>query len=426
MNNIFVARQPIFDRDAQIVGYELLYRTSREQNWASGADARTMSSDVIIHSVLNMGLERITGGLLAFVNITSDMLVSDLFELLDPSQVVIELLQTAVYDQYTIRACERLAAAGYTLALDHFATTEVDEAISRLAHIVKVDFVTHTPEAVAVLARSLEGSGVKLLAEKIESAEAYELARSLGFEMFQGYYFAYPEILAERDIPLEGLGIIKILGLLRDSSTSDEQIEDALATSPGLSFLLLRIVDPSARGSMGIQSMRHAIQLLGRDKLQRWLSLLFVSSLAPRNDLDTERAIRAIARARLCEMIGRASGQSAASGQLFLVGMVSAFESLLAIPLTEILSRIDLAPAVRAALLDSHGPYANVLQLVQCYERAEWEHVPALVTATGVSVREVTDLYLESLTWARDRLRDQDTETGERELEGLNGLALKG
>jgi EAL and modified HD-GYP domain-containing signal transduction protein len=423
--NIFVARQPILDRDGKLVGYELLYRTSLEQNWASGADARTMSSDVIIHSVLNMGLERITGGLTAFVNITSDMLVSDLFELLDPSQVVIELLETAVGDQYTVRACERLAAAGYTLALDHFASTEVSESISRLAHIVKVDFLAHTPEAIAALARSLDGSGVKLLAEKIESDEAYELARSLGFEMFQGYFLGYPEILAERDIPLEGMGIIKILSLLRDTSTSDEQIEDALATSPGLSFLLLRIVDPSVRGSVGIQSMGHAIQLLGRDKLQRWLSLLFASSMAPRSDLDTERAIRAIARARLCEMIGHASGSTAAGGQLFLVGMVSAFVSLFEIPLSEILARIDLAPDVRSALLDSHGPYANVLQLVQAYERAEWEHVPALLAATGVSVRVVTDLYLESLIWARDRLRDQDTEIGDRELVEIKGSALR-
>jgi EAL and modified HD-GYP domain-containing signal transduction protein len=422
--NIFVARQPILDRDGQLVGYELLYRTSLEQNWASGADARTMSSDVIIHSVLNMGLERITGGLTAFVNITSDMLVSDLFELLDPSQVVIELLETAVDDQYTIGACERLAAAGYTLAIDHFASTEVKESISRIAHIVKVDFLAHTPEAIAALARSLEGSGVRLLAEKIENAEAHELARSLGFEMFQGYFLGYPEILAERDIPLEAMGIIKILSLLRDTSTSDEQIEDALATSPGLSFLLLRIVDPSSRGSVGIQSMGHAIQLLGRDKLQRWLSLLFASSMAPRSDLDTERAIRAIARARLCEMIGRASGQRAIGGQLFLIGMVSAFVSLFRIPLSEILSRIDLAPDVRTALLDSHGPYASVLQLVRAYERAEWEHVPALVAATGISVRMVTDLYLDSLIWARERLRDQDSEIGDRELVGMNGSAF--
>lgn len=422
--NIFVARQPILDRDGKLVGYELLYRTSLEQNWASGADARTMSSDVIIHSVLNMGLERITGGLTAFVNITSDMLVSDLFELLDPSQVVIELLETAVGDQYTVRACERLAAAGYTLALDHFASTEVNESISRLAHIVKVDFLAHTPEAIAALARSLDGCGVKLLAEKIETAEAYELARSLGFEMFQGYFLGYPEILVERDIPLEGIGIIKILSLLRDTSTSDEQIEEALATSPGLSFLLLRIVAPIVRGSVGIQSLGHAIQRLGRDKLQRWLSLLFASSMAPRSDLDTERAIRAIARARMCEMIGHEMGSTATGGQLFLVGMVSGFVSLFEIPLSEILSRIDLAPDVRSALLDSHGPYGSVLQLVQAYERAEWEQMPALLAATGVSVRMATDLYLESLMWARDRLRDHG-EIRDRELVEMRGSALR-
>lgn len=406
--NVFVARQPIFDRQNTITGYELLYRTSMEHNWASGADPRQMSSDVIIHSVLNMGLDHITGGRKAFLNFTSDMLVTDLFELLDPAKVVVELLETAVCDDYTVKACRRLAEAGYTLALDDFASVETMRPIAELAHIIKVDFLAHDPSALPALVESVREFDLQLVAEKIETKEAHELALALGFEMFQGYYFARPEILANRDMPMESVSIIRVLNMLRDPGSTDHDIEEAFSTSPALSFQLLRIVNSASHGGRGIESILHAIRLLGRDMLHRWLSLLFVSSLVSNSDIDLERAMTAIVRARLCEMIAHASGQRAATGPLFLVGLFSGLEALLQIPLIEIVSRIDLAADVRAALLENSGPYANPLNLVRAYECGDWDDVPRLASASGVSAGEVTDLYVQSLTWARERLRDRE------------------
>jgi EAL and modified HD-GYP domain-containing signal transduction protein len=405
--DIYVARQPIFDRDTNLVGYELLYRTSLAENWAAGAEARTMSSDVIIHSVLNMGLERITGGSAAFLNFTSDMLVTDLYELLDPKQVVIELLETDVCDEYTIRACEKLASAGYRLALEGFASIEAIEPIAHLAQIVKVDLLAHPPENLPAMVESLTGFGLQMLAQKVETAEAYEHARDLGFHLFQGYFFARPEILANREIPLEGAGIIRVLNLLRDQSSSDEAIEEAFTTSPAISFLLLRIAGAAAHDHGGIQSITHAVRLLGRDTLHRWLSLLFVSSLVSRSDLDVERTMTAIVRARLCELLGRAIGRPDASGAHALVGLCSSLDSLLEAPLVEIIGRIDLAPDVRAALIGGCGPYANTLRLVRAYEGSDWERVALLSKALGLSTADVTDLYLQALTWAREVWRDR-------------------
>lgn len=406
--DIYVARQPIFDRDTNLVGYELLYRTSLAENWASGAEARTMSSDVIIHSVLNMGLERITGGSAAFLNFTSDMLVTDLYELLDPKQVVIELLETAVCDEYTVRACEKLAAAGYKLALEGFESIEAIEPIAHLAHIVKVDLLAHPAEEVPRLVESLKRFGLQILAQKVETAEAYEQARELGFHLFQGYFFARPEILANREIPLERPGIIRILNLLRDTSSSNEAIQEAFTTSPALSFLLLRIAGSAAHDAGGIQSIVQVIDLLGRDTLHRWLSLLFVSSLVSRSDLDIERTMTAIVRARMCELVGRAAGQADSSGAHGLVGLCSSLDSLLESPLMEIIGRIDLAPDVRAALIGGCGPYANTLRLVRAYEASDWDRVGLLAKSLGLETADVTDLYLQALTWAREVWRDRE------------------
>ena len=406
--DIYVARQPIFDRNTNLVGYELLYRTSLVENWASGAEARTMSSDVIIHAVLNMGLERITGGSAAFLNFTSDMLVTDLYELLDPNQVVIELLETDVCDEYTVRACEKLAAAGYKLALEGFSSIDAIRPIAHLAHIVKVDLLAHPAERLPDMVESLKAFGLQILAQKVETAEAYENARELGFHLFQGYFFARPEILANREIPLEGAGIIRLLNLLRDPNTTEVTIEEAFTTSPAISFLLLRIAGPAAHQHGGIQSIAHAVRLLGRDTLHRWLSLLFVSSLVSRTDLDVERTMTAIVRARLCELVGRATGRPEESGAHALVGLCSSLDSLLESPLLEILGRIDLAPDVRAALVGGCGPYANTLRLVRAYEGSDWDRVALLAKALGLGTAEVTDLYLEALTWAREVWRDRE------------------
>lgn len=405
--DIYVARQPIFDRDTNLVGYELLYRTSLSQNWASGAEARTMSSDVIIHSVLNMGLERITGGSAAFLNFTSDMLVTDLWELLDPKQVVIELLETDVCDEYTIRACEKLAAAGYKLALEGFSSIEAIAPIAHLAHIVKVDLLAHSQDALPAMVDSLKKFGLQLLAQKVETAEAYENARELGFQLFQGYFFARPEILANREIPLEGAGIIRVLNLLRDPATTDEALEEAFATSPTISFLLLRIAGSSAHNDGGIRSIAHAVRLLGRDSLHRWLSLLFVSSLVSRTDLDVERTMTAIVRGRMCELIGRSVGNGNESGAHALVGLCSALDALLESPLVEIIGRIDLASDVRAALIGGCGPYANTLRLVRAYETSDWDRVGLIAKALGLSQADVTGFYLDALSWAREVERDR-------------------
>lgn len=405
--DIYVARQPIFDLNTNLVGYELLYRTSLSQNWASGAEARTMSSDVIIHSVLNMGLERITGGSAAFLNFTSDMLATDLWELLDPKQVVIELLETDVCDEFTIRACEKLAAAGYKLALEGFASVEAIAPIAHVAHMVKVDLLAHPQETLPQLVAELKKFGLRLLAQKVETAEAYENARALGFELFQGYFFARPEILANREIPLEGSGIIRVLNLLRDPNTTDAALEEAFATSPTLSFLLLRMAGAAAHDDGGIESLAHAVRLIGRDTLHRWLSLLFVSSLVSRADLDVERTMTAIVRGRMCELVGRAVGKGTNSGSHALVGLCSALDALLEAPLVEIIGRIDLSADVRAALIGGCGPYANTLRLVRAYETSDWDRVSLIAKALGLSTADVTDYYLEALSWAREIERER-------------------
>lgn len=198
--NIYVARQPVYDLQRQLAGYELLYRTNDRENWAAGTDRRAMSSDVIIQVVLDVGLERITGGLTAFMNLTGDMLAAGHFAQLDPSLVVIELLEGAAPDERTLRACRRMADAGYRLALDDFSFDGGLAPLLPIAEIVKVDVLAHAGAELEALVARLRPFECTLLAEKVETREMYDRCVALGFELFQGYLFGMPEILVRRDV----------------------------------------------------------------------------------------------------------------------------------------------------------------------------------------------------------------------------------
>ena len=403
--DIFVARQPIFDDRNRLAGYELLYR-SGERNAANGfLSPDQMTTDVIVHSLLGIGLERITHGHAGYVNFTRDMLLDRQYELLDPKDMVIELLENIAVDGAVLDACERMTRAGYRLALDDFTSYDPRmEPLLRVADVVKVD-VMHTPaEQLESLVERLRPFDTTLLAEKVETAAVHETCRALGFGLFQGYHFSRPEVLSKREVPVGQLAIIRLLNLLRDMDASDVVIEEAFRSDLSLSYKLLRIVNSAAHGGRGIESILHAVRLLGRDVLHRWLALLFVSSMARGSEADAELVETALVRARLCEQLAEVSGRPTASGPLFLVGLFSLLDRLMKMPIEEILARVDLAPDVRDALLGRRGPFGPALELVEAYEQGRWDVAVRAADVLGVPAARLLELYVGSLAWARERL----------------------
>lgn len=401
--DLFVARQPIFDLSGDLGGYELLYRRGSLSQAADGTSTSQMSLDVIIQSFLEIGLDRITRGKVGFLNFSREMLVGGSWELLDPRAVVIELLEDVPADDEVVAACERLVAAGYRLALDDFVSGGPHERLLGLAEIIKVDVLNRPVEELRAVVAPLHERKLRLLAERVETAEVRDACVSLGFELFQGYFFSRPELISRKGISVEHASIVQLMNLLRDEEVSDTEVEEAFRRDPSLSYKLLRMVNAAAYGGRGIESILHAVQLLGRASLHRWLALLLASSLASQGEMDGERVHTAVLRARLCERLGEAAGNHA-SGPLFMVGLFSMMDALLGTPMDELLSKINLADEMQEALLHRQGPLADWLRLVEAYEAGNWEAVTRLSTALGVSPLEVPELYLEALGWVRERV----------------------
>jgi EAL and modified HD-GYP domain-containing signal transduction protein len=403
IHDVFVARQPIFDERDRLYAYELLYRSGAQHNFASGVSADQMCTDTVIHALLSIGMAPLTGGTLAFVNMTRDFLLSGQYQLFEPRTVVIELLETVEPTDDVVAACTELRRRGYTLALDDFVNGPGYEPLLRLAHIVKLDVLNKSEGEVRRAAEEIRRHGVRLLAERVETAEVRDMCRRHGYTLFQGYYYSRPQIVSHRELSVEHSTMVRLLNLLEDQKAGDQEIENAFKSDPSLSYKLLRIANSAAFGGRDVTSIGFALRMVGRAVLHRWLTVLLVSSVASNSGIGHELVLAALVRARLAELVAERTGRRAQTGPLFLVGLFSLLDALLRMPMEGILSRMAIAQDVKDALLTRSGPYASTLALVEAQERGDWVAVADASGALALSPSQVSGLYTEALTWAGER-----------------------
>lgn len=397
----YVARQPIFDRERRLVGYELLYRSSLGSTSSAGQlDAMDMSRTTLVTGLLDIGLEQLTGPSRAWINVPRDMLLSDTIDLLDPKRVVIELLETISPDAEVIEACAGLKQRGYVLALDDFMGGPEYDPLLALSDIVKIDVLGADPESLASRIDLIKKFNVQLLAERIETKSDFLTCCTLGFELFQGYYFRRPEVIERRTLPIGMIRVAKLMALVGDSSVSDLRIEEELRTDPGLSLKLLRIVNNAASGNRDVASLRHAIQLAGRRALHQWLAMLFVTSAPVSDDVDRELIVNSLERGRFCELLALESGHGRQAEPLFLVGLLAHLDEILGVPMDTLLKQTGVSSDVAAALRGEAGPHTAYLDLVNAYSTGDWGVAVKAAESLGVG-DELPVLYGEAGGWAR-------------------------
>lgn len=401
--SVYVARQPIFDTTNRRVAYELLYRANEFATTAEGISQDAMCSDTALHAVVSIGLDRLTAGVPAFVNVSRDHLVGELYRVFDPATVVLELLETIEGDADVVLACEQAVANGYTLALDDYDARPGLDVLLPLVQIVKLDVLNQSVETLRPVIRKLQQYKLRVLAERVENEAMRAMCSDLGCELFQGYVFSRPETLAGRTISLQQTAMLNVMGLLNDAKVSEAELHEAFRSHPSLTLALLRIVNSASFGSRNVVSIPHAIQLIGRDALSRWLMVIFVASLSYDNPLTAEVVLQAMIRARFSELLTM-RGMPGDPSARFLVGLLSCIDGLLGQPMENVLERLPVNQEVRDALLRNEGPHAPVLSLVHAYEAGDWEYVDRLWDPSPSGDTDMATLYGESTEWARARL----------------------
>lgn len=391
-HEVCVARQPILDSQCNVVAYELLFRQIGEEtaNFSNGSLA-TLS--VLNNVFTNIGIDETLGSKKAFINFDAQTLESDFFAFLPSRIIVLEILETVDITDALMKRIRNLHDLGYTIALDDFIYRPGLEQLLAIADIVKLDLSLLDEAALIKHVKLLKSNRRQLLAEKVETHAQFELCKSLGFTLFQGFFFARPVKLVQADIPANTLRILDIMNNIM-ADADQVVLERALSHDLSLSYKLLRFVN-SVGMSCGreLRNVAQAVNMLGRNQLYRWLSMiLFTSS---QDDLNQSNALltAALYRGRLLEMLAEKRKLDSPS-DFFILGAFSYLEALLNRRTALILKDMLIPLPIKQALIEQDGPYWPYLNLAITMEKGELAQIES---AIGDLVLSFEDINLAQL-----------------------------
>lgn len=394
----YFARQPILDADRTVRAYEVLYRSGPHALAASHTDGREATAKVLAGAFADVELPDLLSGLPGFVNLPRDFLIDRSLLAFPPDRVGAEVLEDVEADEEVIDALVELRALGYQVALDDFRLGDGRNELLPYADIVKVDVLELDPVELERTARVLRSIDVTLLAEKVETTEDFERTHRFGFELFQGYFFARPELVAARRLD-EGKGrLIALLAELHGPNLDIGRVGRAVESHPSLAYQMLRVLNSSAVGlPRRIESIREAVVMLGVRKVTELASVLV---LAAQDHKPIELVSLGLTRARMCELMAMAMGRADASS-FFTVGVFSVLDALADRPMADVVRMLPLTEDLVSALVDRRGIKGAVLESAIAYERADWEHMPDV----GIDARSLSLAYLEAIDYSSSMLQ---------------------
>jgi len=389
-SEVFIARQPIFDRAERVSGYEILFR-SEDPDQANVTDAETATATVVLNTLTELGIERIVGSHVAWINLSRETILSGIATMLPPAVAGFEILEGQVVDDTLVAAVRDLKQQGYRISLDDFEYQPELVPLIELADIVKLDHLSLGSERFTEQIELLKPYSVSVLAEKVETKEAHEFCKALGCDLFQGFFYQKPELLHERRIELTAGSILQVIAALNNKELQFDELEPLIAHDLPLSLRLLRYINSAFFGLRNeVTSVRHAIVLLGLENVRQWATLTVMGSIEGKTP---ELTSTALIRGRFCELAGETSGLDGSS--LFTIGMFSLLDAMLDLSLEDVTSELPFPNEMRVALLRHAGPMGRILDAATALEGGYFGDAKTLVPNAG-------EYYVQSLLWAQE------------------------
>jgi len=397
LGQVLMARQPIFDRDQNVVAYELLYRTEQQVNHADiPFCGSTATSQVILNVYSSIFDSAESRRVPAFINLTEELLLSGNFPDLPRKRVVLEILEDVKVTDELIEAVRKLRDDGYRIALDDYLHDDSYAPLLELAHIVKVDVLDMSLEQIQHQVDQLKPYQVTLLAEKIETHEMMEACKQMGFRFFQGYFLSKPKLIKGRKLEGNQMALMQLLQEIQSPQTTPEKLEELIMMDPVLTYRLLRIVNSADFNLVrNVQSISEAIVMMGLEEVRKWATLI---AMTASEDKPEELSRQLLMRGRMCEQIARQQSPDQC-GAAFMAGMLSGLDALLDVDRETLMQQVPLDDCIKTAITSGEGAVGTVLQNVMMYERADWD---ALGDETDFALYE--SAYRDSLKWASESI----------------------
>ncbi|MFA6313572.1 MAG: HDOD domain-containing protein [Sterolibacterium sp.] len=406
-SDIFLGRQPLIDRHQAVIAYELLFRNTAE-NFSTISSAREATADVVCKAFAELGLATALGKQKAFINVDEDFVCHDAVEFLPKQTVLLEIDAGQEPTTRLLERCQQLKQIGYEFSVS--GITDVSAPVGqllRLATYSKVDVGAVLPSGnLSSLLSRLRSSQTKLIANRVESVEEKQRCTDLGFDIFQGYYFAHPVIVEGRRLDASQQGLIRLINLTNDNADL-AKIESAFKSEPGLAINLLRLTNSAGAGlSVRISSIRHAVTVVGLRQIQRWLTLLMFSHAGGSSNL-TNNPLLQLAALRGCFMELLAYRCFPTKRDLrdpaFITGLMSFMPAALGMSMSDILSQISTTNDVRLALSRHEGDLGLMLELTERYDNEDIKGTADLLKRVGnkVTLQTLGLCLSETIAWVQ-------------------------
>jgi c-di-GMP phosphodiesterase len=391
-----VARQPVYDSAMTVVAYELLYRESASALKAMVTDSRRATLRVIANAALEIGLDKLAGGLPVHINFPPDLLVgTDHLLPVQPDRVVVQVLDDLPATTEVLDALRALRARGHKIAIGDFSSRQSKRGLLEVADIVKVALSREQDSDLESTVHDLKKRGVTLVAEEVETVEQFERCMTLGFDAFQGGFLQHPETFRAVRVPSSKIGVLRLLTELSKSDTSIDEVEKLVSQDISMSYRVLRCINSSFYNlPRKVESIRQAIVILGLDPLRQLCSLIALQGF---DDRPPNLLVVAMARARMCEQLGKLIGAED-SGPYFITGLFSMLNVLTGVPIKQLVDELPLAPAIVEALVSEQGDIGAALHCVKAYERGRWKEV----SFGGLPQNMIRAAYVDAVFWAEE------------------------
>jgi EAL and modified HD-GYP domain-containing signal transduction protein len=405
--NCFVSRQPVFEPNRQVFGYELLFPLATNSSPADGDEG---ASRVLRDTLSVFGLQQLAEGHRAFIPFTTEALLQGYANLFPREQAVI-VPQNIGPAAGIFDACGKLKKDGYWIAANFPLADRRGEPLLDMSDIIKIDWQAVEPEARREHAARFSACGKRMLAERVETWQDYRDAISWGYTFFQGSFFCQPEVIASKELPPSRFAVMRLMAELGRARVNMESVEEIFKQDPPLALKVFAYLNSALFGRrFEVTSIRRAVILLGLTNLRRWVSMFALSDLSEGRPPELFRAC--LIRGRFCELIGGRAGLGRLEFDLFLVGLLSSIDAVLGRPLNELIEQLAVSENVRDALQGGDSPLRKVYSLVRAYEVGNWDVVAENARCLGVERERIVEDYMTSLRWAAEALGQSRANAG--------------
>lgn len=397
--DIYLARQPILNRNNQVVAYEVLYRDGK-LNVCTERDAEYATGNALTRCFVDFGINQFTGGKKAFVNFTDLFLKSNLATIFPSDCLAIEILESVCIDRQIIERCAELKKKGYQIAIDDFAYRDGYDELVPLVDIIKIDFQTTTAaERMAVINR-YKRPGLQFLAEKVETQQQHQTAYREGYDLFQGYFYAKPELSRRRRVAPLNVNLLRLVNLISSNEPDFEQIIRLIESDLSFAYSIVRIANSVYYGRLDrISSLRQAVVTIGLEDLRKWLYLAYISNL--RADKPDEIVTCSLLRGKFMESLARISGNGGLAPKALTIGMFSMLDAVCNQPMEKALEDLRFTDDIKRVLLGEKTDSlpAEYYHLVLDYEHGQWGEISNMAAHMGIPISRLNRAYLESIRW---------------------------